>query len=172
MQDIQLRLTSLPPPRGATSTRLCFSSTPGAPEHVLSQLASVRNLVNQSLDVVDVSTWTGDPLNANFISGQLRLLYENISEARTTLKGDADTSKWWETSADDDVREWHHVKIIRLLTADTGFRPSFTTICLIPSCSFRCGSSSTLTNSRAKLTNSDTNILCTRHLFVRFFASG
>jgi hypothetical protein len=102
VQDIHLRLNSLPPPRGATSTRLCFSNAPGAPELVLTQLADVRNLVNQSLDVVDVSTWTGDPFNASFISGQLRLLYENIAEARSTLKGEA---HWWESSADDNVCE-------------------------------------------------------------------
>lgn len=76
----------------------------------MTQLAAVRDLVNQSLDVVDVSTWTGDPLNANFISGQLRLLYENIAEARSTLKGDADSSsQWWENSADDNVRNLFRV---------------------------------------------------------------
>lgn len=82
----------------------------------------MRDLVNQSLDVVDVSTWTGDPLDANFISGQLRLLYENIAEARSTLKGDADTSRgqWWETSADDNVCELFHVGIayVELAYAD------------------------------------------------------
>lgn len=65
----------------------------------------MRNLVNQSLDVVDVSTWTGDPLNASFIYGQLRLLYETLSEARQMLKGESDQvrGKWWETSALEDV---------------------------------------------------------------------
>jgi Rogdi leucine zipper containing protein len=53
---------------------------------------------------VDVSTWTGDPLNASFISGQLRLLYENMTEAKSILKGELDkTSHWWENSADDNV---------------------------------------------------------------------
>ncbi|KAN0069862.1 RAVE subunit 2/Rogdi [Elaphomyces granulatus] len=102
--DIQIRLNSLPPPRGAASTRLVFSNVPGAPELVLGQLASVRNLIDQSLDIVDVSTWTGDPLNASFISGQLRLLYENIMEAKSILKGELDkTSHWWENSADDNT---------------------------------------------------------------------
>ncbi|KAH8692982.1 RAVE subunit 2/Rogdi [Talaromyces proteolyticus] len=101
--DIQLRLSSLPPPRGANATRLTFSSIPGAPELVLDQLADVRNLVNQSLDVVDVSTWTGNPLNSSFISGQLRLLHEHISEARSFLKGTPETLQWWESSADNDV---------------------------------------------------------------------
>lgn len=80
---------------------------PGAPELVLDQLAAVRNLVNQGLDVIDVSTFTGDPLNASFISGQLRLLYEHMSEAKLALKGGAETSKWWEKSADSRVCDCH-----------------------------------------------------------------
>jgi hypothetical protein len=65
----------------------------------------VRDLVNQSLDVVDVSTWTGDPLDASFIFGQLHLLHETIMEARHVLKGENDNvqGKWWETSAEDNV---------------------------------------------------------------------
>ncbi|KAJ6057465.1 hypothetical protein N7460_000739 [Penicillium canescens] len=86
--DIQLRLASLPPTRGAPSTRLNLSQAPGAPELVLPQLVSVRDLVAQSLDIVDVSTWTGDPLNAGFIFSQLHLLLETISEARQMLKGE------------------------------------------------------------------------------------
>ncbi|OKL60760.1 hypothetical protein UA08_04279 [Talaromyces atroroseus] len=101
--DIQLRLASLPPSRGANSTRLNVSGIPGAPELVLYQLAAVRNLINQGLDVIDVSTFTGDPLNASFISGQLRLLYEHISEAKSAIKGGADVSKWWELSAESSV---------------------------------------------------------------------
>ncbi|GAB1200143.1 hypothetical protein APSETT444_009510 [Aspergillus pseudonomiae] len=107
--DIQLRLGSLAPARGSPTTRLCLSNSPGAPELVLHQLVSVRDLVNQSLDVVDVSTWTGDPLNASFIYGQLRLLYETLSEARQMLKGESDQvrGKWWETSAlEDDGRRY------------------------------------------------------------------
>lgn len=66
---------------------------------------SVRDLVNQSLDIVDVSTWTGDPLNASFIFSQLHLLHETIIEARQMLKGDGDKikGKWWETSASENV---------------------------------------------------------------------
>lgn len=66
---------------------------------------SVRNLVNQSLDIIDVSTYTGDPHNAGFIFSQLHLLHETISEARQMLKGDGDVrGNWWETSVPDDVR--------------------------------------------------------------------
>ncbi|KAJ5523101.1 hypothetical protein N7513_012645 [Penicillium frequentans] len=85
--DIQLRLPSLPPPRGSPSTRLTLSQSPEAPSLVLQQLVSVRNLVNQSLDIVDVSTYTGNPLDATFIFSQLHLLHETISEARQMLKG-------------------------------------------------------------------------------------
>ncbi|KAJ6131593.1 hypothetical protein N7523_001299 [Penicillium sp. IBT 18751x] len=102
--DIQLRLSSLPPPRGAPSTRLTLSQSPDAPGMILPQLVSVRNLVNQSLDIVDVSTYTGDPLNASFIFGQLHLLQETISEARQMLKGDGDVrGNWWDGSAADNT---------------------------------------------------------------------
>ncbi|KAJ5748855.1 uncharacterized protein N7511_010551 [Penicillium nucicola] len=103
--DIQLRLASLPPTRGAPSTRLNLSQAPGAPELVLPQLVSVRDLVAQSLDIVDVSTWTGDPLNAGFIFGQLHLLLETISEARQMLKGESDDTrgKWWDASATENM---------------------------------------------------------------------
>lgn len=103
-QDIQLRLASLPVPRGVPSTRLTLSQIPDAPDLVLQQLVSVRNLVNQSLDIVDVSTYTGDPLNAGFIFSQLHLLKETIGEARQMLKGDGnERGNWWETSASDNV---------------------------------------------------------------------
>lgn len=103
-QDIQLRLPSLPPPRGSPSTRLTLSQSPEAPSLVLQQLVSVRNLVNQSLDIVDVSTYTGNPLDATFIFSQLHLLHETISEARQMLKGEGDVrGNWWDTSASDNV---------------------------------------------------------------------
>ncbi|GLA64855.1 hypothetical protein AtubIFM54640_006588 [Aspergillus tubingensis] len=102
--DIQLRLSSLAS-RGSATTRLCLANTPTTPELILSQLVSVKNLVNQSLDIVDVSTWTGDPLNAGFIYSQLHLLRETISEARQMLKGESDKvrGKWWETSAQEEM---------------------------------------------------------------------
>ncbi|KAK2767378.1 hypothetical protein FQN54_003534 [Arachnomyces sp. PD_36] len=103
--DINLRLNSLPPPAGSTSTKLNLSSSPNSPTVILSQLVTVRDLIDQSLDVVDVSTYTGDPLNASFIYGQLRLLRENLSEARLALKGEGDETrgKWWETSVDENA---------------------------------------------------------------------
>lgn len=97
-------MSSLPPRRGAPSTRLTLSQSPDAPDLVLPQLVSVRNLVNQSLDLVDVSTFTGDPLDAGFIFSQLHLLHETISEARQMLKGEGDVrGNWWDTSAADNV---------------------------------------------------------------------
>ncbi|KAJ5239609.1 hypothetical protein N7468_004228 [Penicillium chermesinum] len=102
--DVQLRLASLPPPRGAPSTRLTLSQHADSPGLVLQQLVAVRNLVNQSLDIVDVSTYTGNPLDAGFIFSQLHLLHETISEARQMLKGDGDVrGNWWETSAADNT---------------------------------------------------------------------
>ncbi|KAM5438741.1 hypothetical protein McanMca71_000748 [Microsporum canis] len=103
--DVQLRLNSLPHPRGSPSTRLCLSSNPAAPELVLGQLSSVRRLINDSLDIVDISTYTGDPKNANFIAGQLKLLGDNLAEARQTLKGDGEGIKqpWFEDSAHEKV---------------------------------------------------------------------
>lgn len=102
--DIQLRLSSLST-RGAPTTRLCLSQSPEAPELALSQLVSVRDSVRQCLDIVDVSTWTGDPLDARFIYSQLHLLGETIAEGRQMLKGESDIvrGKWWETSAPDNV---------------------------------------------------------------------
>ncbi|KAL2868596.1 tRNA methyltransferase RSM22 [Aspergillus lucknowensis] len=102
--DIQLRLSSLSSRAGPT-TRLYLSNSPNAPELVLSQLVSVRDLVNQCLDIVDVSTWTGDPLDARFIYSQIHLLGETIAEGRQMLKGESDVvrGKWWETSAPENL---------------------------------------------------------------------
>ncbi|KAL4936026.1 hypothetical protein BDV06DRAFT_216987 [Aspergillus oleicola] len=102
--DIQLRLASLSS-RGAPTTRLCLSNSPNAPELALDQLVSVRDSVRQCLDIVDVSTFTGDPLNAQFIYSQLHLLGETIAEGRQMLKGESDVvrGKWWETSAPDNM---------------------------------------------------------------------
>lgn len=115
-QDIQLRLSSLPHPRGAPSTRLNLAHSPDASELVLQQLVSVRNLVNQSLDIVDVSAWTGNPLDAGFIFSQLHLLHETISEARQMLKGDGDEvrGKWWEASAAENVWQFPHFCMARI----------------------------------------------------------
>lgn len=100
-----MRLQSLTPPKGSNSTRLTISDDATGPEIALRQLVLVRRLINESLDVIDVSTWTGDPMNASFIEGQLRLLYDNLSEARLTLKGEGEESKklWNEDSVDKNV---------------------------------------------------------------------
>ncbi|MCJ1393577.1 hypothetical protein MMC18_006452 [Xylographa bjoerkii] len=102
--DIHIRLPTLPPLRSASSYPLHLSTLPTAPSLVLTQLTSVRNLINQSLDVVDISTWTGDAHDANFIAGQLRLLSDFIQEARQALKGgDEVVGKWWEGSVDENI---------------------------------------------------------------------
>ncbi|MCJ1291077.1 hypothetical protein MMC34_002620 [Xylographa carneopallida] len=104
--DIHIRLPTLPPFRSASSYPLHLSSLPTAPSLVLTQLTSVCNLINQSLDVVDTSTWTGDAHDANFIAGQLRLLSDLIQEARQALKGGNEVvGKWWESSVDENIFE-------------------------------------------------------------------
>lgn len=47
----------------------------------------MKRLINDSLDIIDVSRWTGQSTDASFISGQLKLLHDYIEEARTCLKG-------------------------------------------------------------------------------------
>ena len=81
-----MKMYGLAPTKGYSCYKLVLATDLSERCLVLDQLAAVRNLVNQSLDVVDVSTWTGDPKDANFISGQLRLLYDNMQEARQALQ--------------------------------------------------------------------------------------
>lgn len=111
-QDIRLRLQTLPPPsKGASwpvklaAAQATNGNSDDAPALMLPQLSRVRNLINQSLDVVDISTWTGDAQNAEFIAGQLRLLHDLLQEARQILKGGDDVAgSWWETSMNEQVR--------------------------------------------------------------------
>ena len=71
---------------------------------------SVRTLINACLDVVDASIWTGDSRNANFISGQLQLLHENMQEARQALKGGPNISKpWFDDPIDEKVYDKFYV---------------------------------------------------------------
>ncbi|KAK5164272.1 uroporphyrin-III C-methyltransferase [Saxophila tyrrhenica] len=93
--DIYLRLPSLIPPRGQNAYKLSLSSLPTASTIVLEQLTTTRTLINACLDVVDATRWTGDAHNANFISGQLRLLHDNIQEAKSALKGWTEGQKTW-----------------------------------------------------------------------------
>lgn len=100
--DIHLRLPSLPPPRGQSSYKLTVSNVSSAPTLLLDQLTSVRNLINSCLDVVDATRWTGDAQNANFISGQLRLLHDNVQEANQALKGGPDVQAPWNEDPIDE----------------------------------------------------------------------
>jgi hypothetical protein len=105
VQDIKLRLATLPPPKGQTSYPLAVSSAPQAPTLVVEQLTAARTLINACLDVVDVSTWAGDAKDPNFISGQMRLLDVNIHEAKAALNGGPDfhSTPWWSSPIDPDV---------------------------------------------------------------------
>ncbi|KAF2150211.1 hypothetical protein K461DRAFT_296586 [Myriangium duriaei CBS 260.36] len=93
--DVQLRLASLPPPRGQPAYRLAVSSSASAPTLVIEQLVSARTLINSCLDVVDATSWTGDASSADYISSQFRLLHENVQEAKSALIGGPDTAKSW-----------------------------------------------------------------------------
>ncbi|KAL8981030.1 MAG: hypothetical protein Q9177_005705, partial [Variospora cf. flavescens] len=84
-KDISLRLSSLAPPRGQAAYPLRISSPLPLP-----QLSALLNLLNQALDIIDISTWTGDPRNGSFISGQLRLLAETMDESKAVMKGGED----------------------------------------------------------------------------------
>lgn len=69
---------------------------------ILDPLTQLRTLLNQSLDCVDITRWTGDRSSATFISSQLHLLHSIINEARAVLKGpiplDESTSSEWCTN--------------------------------------------------------------------------
>ncbi|KAK0261005.1 hypothetical protein LTR35_017915 [Friedmanniomyces endolithicus] len=93
--EVQLRLPSLPALRGQTSYKLSISPLPTAPTIALEQLTTTCTLINACLDAADATRWTGDCKNANFISGQLRLLYYNIQEAKATLKDWAAGQRPW-----------------------------------------------------------------------------
>ena len=54
---------------------------------MLPQLLSVRSLINDALDIIDISRWTGSSFDASFIWGQLKLLHDRLAEAKTCLKG-------------------------------------------------------------------------------------
>ena len=86
-------------------------------------MTALLTLLNQALDIIDISRWTGDPHNGSFISGQLRLLADTIEEAQHTLKGGEDVvgGKWWEDAIAEDVRH------LTFLTS-----PSSTEIILAP----------------------------------------
>lgn len=101
--DIQLRLPSLSPPKGHASYKLTLSTAATAPTVVLHQLTTARTLINACLDVVDTTLWTGDKSNADFISGQLRLLHDNIQEAWASLKGGSDQPAWHEDPIDENA---------------------------------------------------------------------
>jgi hypothetical protein len=104
IQNVKLRIASLPPPRGSPAYDLTISSAPQAPTLVVPQLTSVRTSINSCLDVIDVAIWGGDATKADFIAGQLQLLHEHIQEARQALKGYSDVQlPWWEHPVDDKV---------------------------------------------------------------------
>ncbi len=99
-----MRMQGLPFTKGRPYYRVAISTTDPSKPLVLRQLVNVGHGINQALDVVDVSTWTGDASNASFIAGQLRLLLETIREATQSLKGPGHRQSWVEDPVDPMVR--------------------------------------------------------------------
>lgn len=73
-----LRLKTLSP------LQLSLSSTQPL---ILPELTQLRTLLNQTLDCIDITRWTGDRTSADFIDGQLRLLHGILLEALGVLRG-------------------------------------------------------------------------------------
>ena len=118
--DLQLRLSTLPPNTFRTQTnsspctRLAIIPSPDRPDLTLPQLLSVKTLINNCLDIIDVSRWTGQSTDASFISGQLKLLHEHLAEARASLKGSVPGHQspiasrggdWWGSSVEETIFE-------------------------------------------------------------------
>ncbi|KAI1610631.1 RAVE subunit 2/Rogdi [Exophiala viscosa] len=116
--DVHLRLLTLPPntPRGTTtstpSTRLIFhSSSSSSSDILLPQLQSVKSLINDSLDIIDVSRWTGQSTDSSFMEGQMKLLHDHLRDAKAYLRGPVTGAEfgsipgaeWWTNSADESV---------------------------------------------------------------------
>lgn len=97
------------------STRLVFKPSPQTPEIVLPQLLSVRSLINDALDIIDISRWTGSSIDASFIWAQLKLLHDRLTEAKTCLKGhspgvatlDVPGMDWTKDSVPNEVCDPH-----------------------------------------------------------------
>ncbi|TVY39485.1 hypothetical protein LSUB1_G003551 [Lachnellula subtilissima] len=76
---LHLRLKTLP--------HTHISLTPALPA-----LESLRAFLNQALDCVDITRWTGDRHSAAFISGQLRLLHSILVSSLSLLSGSPPSS--------------------------------------------------------------------------------
>ena len=61
---------------------------------------TLRDLLNQCLDCIDITRWTGDRFSAQYISSQLRLLHSLLGEAHSYLKGPS--------SLEPDRETWLH----------------------------------------------------------------
>lgn len=93
------------------STHISFTSSPGASQLVLPQLLAIKSLINDSLDIIDVSRWAGQSTDSSFIAGQLTLLHENLREAKACIKGPVPGQapeaipggEWWTNSAHEGV---------------------------------------------------------------------
>lgn len=105
--DMKLRLHTLPPPKGSNGPyQLVISGLPQAPPLILEQLTIVRESLGACLDVMDASSMGGNPNDANFVLGQLRLMNLNMEGARIALKGgEGRVPAWYDTKVDENVSE-------------------------------------------------------------------
>lgn len=92
-QDIQIRLRSLPPPSGLASYPIRIQEP-----FLIPQLSQLLLLLTKCVDIVEMSTVTGDSHNGPFIAGQLGILADTLDDARHVLKGGEETVgvRWWE----------------------------------------------------------------------------
>ena len=86
--------------RGRPGYRLALSRPDPSTSLKVKPLISVGQRIDQALDIVDVSRYTGDPKDAPFVAGQLRLLLESIREAGMFLRGGSFAQTSW---SDDPV---------------------------------------------------------------------
>lgn len=123
--DIKLKLSTLPPPKGMISYPVTVSTEPQAGTIVLNQLTTARTLINACLDVVDITNWAGDKKDANFISGQMRLLDVNLQEAKAAIKGGTSLQIPWYRSMDDEsVCSYNSHRRFHAYDHITGFQSS------------------------------------------------
>lgn len=146
-QDIQLRLRSLPPPQGLASYPIRIQEP-----FIIPQLSQLLVLLSKCIDIVEMSTVTGDPHNGPFIAGQLGILADIIDDARHVLKGGEAIvgGRWWEDHLQSTVclslpyKNRTTVLTFRVLSIARG---SSQRVC--PLLHHRCGAGSNPTHSHA-----------------------
>lgn len=96
-------MNGLVPTKGSSWYRLTLANADPPRKLVVDPLVAIKEGIDSSLDIIDVSTWTGDAKNGHFISGQLRLLRDTIRDAGRELKGISNRKGWHEIGMDPKV---------------------------------------------------------------------